>query len=450
MLSRLFFILPFFMYGGIFLQAIGFYVFSLLAPLFLFKKSPGYQNIEIFLFRLGACLIGLHILFPFINVWHNLYSSHTLLYNNDNWPQVLKSKFSSSFLFGGILLVYAWFSLKLGVRPCPYVSAHPAKSFFKGLWLSSVVFFIFLLVQHFTGWTPFQVKITSQDLITPHTYRVFGLYGHPLTVASVGLTISVFAWVLFWEFQKNQNTLKQILPFSKKNLNNLCLISIFVLNGASIFLSGSRAPVVIWAFVTLSIYLYYHRTHLVKCAFFALSGCMVVTGGMYAIGILNRVLSLFTHENQILSSPLGENRFIFWKTYFQMFSDNPWMGFGSYWIEHSTRSVYYNTLGYGYLKEKFNAHNNYLESLASIGIIGSACVVLLCTLIWNEAKRTFNTPQEASYLKAFKLCFIANALHCFTQNVFFDSSVTYMYLTLVLVLMWHKAFHTQEVARDSR
>ncbi len=160
------------------------------------------------------------------------------------------------------------------------------------------------------------------------------------------------------------------------------------------------------------------------------------------LGLLNRielVTKSFQNNNSFDS---GNNRQYFWRTYEKMFLDKPIIGQGNYWLKQGVREEYYNKLGYESLSEKYIAHNVYLETLGTTGLLGFTWILVCLIYLGKAFKR--NIFYKGSSLKpvscALLLAFIANLLHGFTQNVFFDSSVDYIYLGLIVAVMWEKVF----------
>ena len=125
-----------------------------------------------------------------------------------------------------------------------------------------------------------------------------------------------------------------------------------------------------------------------------------------------------------------------------MIEDRWISGYGPFIIRQGVRDDYYNKLGYSKLSEKYNAHNNDLEALADLGVIGVTILVIIMTYLTIRIRKAFF--KKSKHLRVFLAPFLAfavvNFIHALTQNVFYDSSVTYIYLYLLLLLVWSLTF----------
>ena len=164
------------------------------------------------------------------------------------------------------------------------------------------------------------------------------------------------------------------------------------------------------------------------------------------IGLLNRIESTTQSFAKNETFDQGNYRQYFWRTYEKMFFDKPIIGQGTYWLKQGVREEYYNKMGYEKLPEKYIAHNVYLETLGSAGLLGFFWVIFgLIFLCKALNKNIFYKSSKLNPISiAFVFAFIANLIHGITQNVFFDSSVVYIYICLIVVLMWEKAFEQND------
>jgi O-antigen ligase len=141
--------------------------------------------------------------------------------------------------------------------------------------------------------------------------------------------------------------------------------------------------------------------------------------------------------------PLGDRPF-FWHVYLAMWRDSPFLGQGYFAVEHGLRTHYYMREGFEALRDKFNAHNIFLEVLGISGLLGFFAYLVVCVLLWINLKVLAGlSPQRRFILQALGVAFAANLLHGLTQNTFFDSAVSSCYLGLVglLVLPPFKSSH---------
>lgn len=457
-INSCFFLFPFLLYLGIALQGLSFYLFGLVVPALFFLCMQ--EKIPSFFTKIGVVFILLHILFPIINFfiyfYPNSYVSPKFYHLSLKWPGILQSNFPSSLFFGGLLLILLTSFSQKRISPEKKISLssiQPLAFFLKGLLPASCFFLFLLLFSHYTGvdlHTLFRKKIgylSMQDAFQTGGFRVYGFYGHPLTVAGVCLTYTIFSWSLACSFLANNKV--HIWNLFEKGrghqfLTILSLIAIAFLNEICVFLSGGRSATIVGLIliflISLSCYLRGKKNF--YPLFFIL--CVLSVTSLYfghKLGILSRIEKTTTSLTQNESLDEGNYRLFFWKTYVKMFLDKPLVGQGNYWLKQGVREDYYNKLGYENLPEKYIAHNIYLEILGSTGLVGLVWICsLLCYLMVILHRNLFSKESHLRPLALpFLLAFIANLLHGITQNVFFDSSVVYIYLCLLMVMMWEKA-----------
>jgi hypothetical protein len=457
-METLFYVLPFVLFLGIAAQGVAYYLICFLIPfgfyLFHRRKIPSYFN------TIGLIFIALHIIFPIVNLMVFFFPNDEFLrfYRSpfEHWPGAFQSCFPSSLFFGGLLfclLPYlSGFFSKPKKKRSNFDHFQPIRPFLTGLLPASLIFTAILYYSHHTGLdlrSLFRKRLEfmgPNDAFSTGGYRVNGFYGHPLTVAGACLAYCLFCWSLFWSYlsTKSRDMDKwSFLPFFRSPLLALGLLgSISVLNFLSIVMSGGRLALLVAVLMIVGIPC---AMQLKKHFFSTLIVCMALLVGMFfvakQVGILSRleatkVALLSKHQFDD-----GNNRIYFWKTYEKMFLDSPIIGQGNYWIKHGVRDEYYKIMGYEKLEEKFGAHNLYLEILGSAGLLGLIWVFSGFILLFREIKNRFyekGSPLRP-YCFALMIAFVGNLIHCLTQNVFFDSSVVYIYLGLFMILVWQGA-----------
>jgi hypothetical protein len=395
------------------------------------------------------------------------------------WPGIFQSNFPSSLFFGGlalILLTLSSRSLTAGSKNNsmdPVIKSRddktqpqndktqpqndktqqrndkiqPLKSFLIGLSFSSIAFLCALIYQHNSGIdlrSLFRHHIEylgQNDTFQNGTFRVYGFYGHPLTAAGVTLTYAVFSWTLLWSWLgKNRPALWSFIPFqNKKILPILILTSIAIANFIGLTLSGGRTATLAGAILFVVIPLaFYSKKSILKISFVLFSLSCIAFLFLKNSAFLERIVSTLHTVLKTDSLDKGNNRLIFWKVYAKMFQDTPFFGQGNYWLKQGVRDEYYNRLGYENLLEKFPAHNIYLEILGSSGIFGMLWIAACLFILFKTLKKEIFTKDKnlAALLACFSFAFIANFIHALTQNVFFDSSVVYIYICLLVICMW--------------
>lgn len=466
-LNFLFFLFPFLIYSGIALQGISFYAIGISIP-FVFFSLIQKKTIPNSFLIVGSCFLLLHIVFPITNFINYLFPNKTMpesVYSIQwKWPGVFQSNFPSSLFFGGLALIL----LSLSSRGLITLSKNsmdpviksqddkedkiqPLKSFLIGLSFASIAFLCALIYQHNSGIdlrSLFRHDIEylgQNDTFQNGSFRVYGFYGHPLTAAGVTLTYAVFSWTLLWSWLgKNRTSLWTFVPFqSKKIIPILTLGSIAIANFIGLTLSGGRTATLAGGILFIIIpMLFYSRKAFFKISFALVSLSCIAFLFLKNSAFLERILTTSHTILKTDSLDKGNNRLIFWKVYAKMFQDTPFFGQGNYWLKQGVRDEYYNRLGYETLLEKFPAHNIYLEILGSSGIFGLLWILICLFILCRTLKKkilTHGKNLDALYT-CFAFAFIANLIHGLTQNVFFDSSVVYIYICLITVCLWENIF----------
>ena len=449
-MNFLFFLFPFLLYLGIALQGLSYYLIGIVIPSLFFilnrKKIPTY------FIKIGGIFIFLHVIFPITNFliyfFPNTAVSQSIYKIGLKWPGILQSNFPSSLFFGGLaLILFTLISKKRSVELVIVDNFQPLKSFLHGLTYASLVFLGLMLYCHYTGLdlhTIFRKKVeylSKDDAFATGGYRVFGFYGHPLTIAGVCLTYAIFSWTLLCSFLANRNSFTwTFLRYKDHKYYPVLFLAIITFsNEICLILSGGRTATVVGValLIIIPLFLNLRKNFFITLVVIFLIG---ITSFFIAkkAGILERIdVAASSIVNNDTLDP-GNYRQYFWRTYEQMFLDKPIFGQGNYWLKQGVREEYYNKLGYEKLPEKYIAHNVYLETLGSVGLFGFIWIVAGLVYLFRMLKK--QVFYQESSLKPVSLAlifsFIANLLHAVTQNVFFDSSVVYIYIGLIVVIMW--------------
>jgi len=471
-LQIMFFCLPFFMFMGIAIQGISFYSFGLALPA-IYILSTRKKPLPPFFLYLGLTLVFLHALFPIFNFINLLFPDKTVdpsIYQAPIlWSKFLLSAFPSSFFIGGLTLILFYFiSQKLfgSNTSAPAESKDfnvPLRAFLLGLCPASILFFGIVFYQHATGIdlrSIFRSSISYlsvNDMFSPAGgFRIYGFFGHPLTVAGVSLAYFTFVWTLLLAyFSQKKPALFSYLPFHNNKIYvTLILGSTAFVHLLMIVLSGGRTALavagILLFLIPLASYMNKGWARFAKMSVVLIVMAIGVSLFAQKFNLFKRIESVTTAITQSQTLEANNNRIYFWKTYAQMIEDKPWTGEGNYWLRNGVRDEYYNRLGYSTLKEKFAAHNMYLEVLGCLGIIGTVLLVWsMVKLYWIVRREIAVGNEEKSILIApgiaLLVAFFANAVHGLTQNVFFDSSVCYIYLEILIVMVWSRV-----VLRNSR
>lgn len=323
------------------------------------------------------------------------------------------------------------------------------KAFSRGLLFSSVLLLSYCLYQHQTG---FSLLLKSKLLAPEHqmangSYRIFGFYGHPLSMAGASLVwLSFGLWGVWTELRKRN---------SSTGLNVFWWFIISLIHTGLIYMSGGRTAlavaVLFFSMLIGSIAVSMLLTRFLvsaskvqrekKLKRFVLPvslssiALLASTPFIFSSEMLQKVIS-FVHVRGSTSGTMGQGLFgdreLFWQVYLAMWRDAPILGQGYYPVQHGVRTQYYFQEGFADLRDKFGAHNIFLEILGTMGVVGFFAYLILFVLLWVNLKvLAGRSPQRKFVLGAFLIAFAANLLHGFTQNTFFDSAVSACYLAVL-------------------
>jgi len=219
---------------------------------------------------------------------------------------------------------------------------------------------IYVFAQRYTGinW----VHGFSSDL-PPHrlaygVYRISGLMGHPLSFA--------YNLMLFTLFCFGFSISSQIAAGLRWKW-----IACTAMSFSCLLLSGSRWPLVVAIVLMVPI----AARLMIRSRLFWLSSLLIIVWfSAFDRGTINRFGEIF-ESKQTWEERMP--RLVFWKVHLAMFQGKPIAGTG-YANRGKVRLDYYVQEGYTELREKYSAHNIFLQTLADSGVIGF--LSLLCLL----------------------------------------------------------------------
>ena len=417
------------MYLGIAGQSLGAFIFGIIWPAFKFRDYVPLHLKKKTIF-LGLLLISLWMIFPFFDMLNSFMRIPVRIQNyidlsSMNKIIIHKSQLPSSILMTGCALVGIGMSRKSKVFKRE--EFRPWESFVRGAILSTSIFGLYFLIQHVTGFDYRRASLflNSANQMESGLYRIYGLYGHTLSVSGASLALFSF-WGALAVFKNN----------SHLHVRG-SLLFLTILNLAFVLMGGGRTSAVI-AFAAVIFLVLCANAKRVRAKVLAmyLFGITCVCATIFwKIGIFERVEEMFSNiRNNQYEANL--TRVIFWEVYAKMLADSPWLGHGAGRIGEFIRTAYYSAEGYGHLEKQYNAHNIYLEILANVGVMGFLATVVGVVYFWKIWKKYFLSHIDDAFAMAFLLSLFANAVHGLTQNVFFDANVVAIYVVLFWMLFW--------------
>jgi O-antigen ligase len=452
-----FFILPFFLMAGVALQSAGLYLCLFLLPLF-FARAPDTRTKRIILSTaalLAACFFLPVMTQSLLALWADPLRSCVIRppeiksceINLQSW---LKSPVSAA--FAG--LAFSWTLLALRAKDNAAIIMAPSEQvpptqdpdelrlgyFGKGLFWSSIVFFSYFLWQHLSG---FNLLAANKILADEHRmsngrYRIFGFYGHPLSLAGASLVwVSLALWSLLTCLRRKVTTL---------GLSAIQWLFVALLQSTVVYMTGGRTALIVSALLwclLIALGLWHAlKNDLLKNVFSknpvaanaavvllhtALAAVLAAGFYFYAPNLNPRGVGGGT----LGQGPLGD-RPLFWQVHLAMWRDSPLLGQGYFAVQHGVRTAYYVSEGFADLRDKFNAHNIFLEVLGVSGLAGLLGYLTIVVLLFLNLKMLAGpSAGKRTLLGGLLVALAANLLHGLTQNTFFDSAITACYLALI-------------------
>lgn len=452
-----FFILPFFLMAGVALQSAGLYLCLFLLPLF-FARPPDRRTKRIILSTaalLAACyflpVVTQSLLALFSDPLRSCAIRPPEIKNCEITAQAwIKSPVSAA--FAG--LAFSWALLALRAKENASISLSTAEqtsltqdpeelrlgAFGKGLFWSSILFFGYFLWQHLSGFNLLAANkmLADEHRLSNGRFRIFGFYGHPLSLAGASL---VWVSVALWAYNSCLRAGKQLIGLSPGRW-----LSVAVLQSSVLYMTGGRTALIVcallWCFFTAAALWRLLKkswlNNLLSRNTFA-AGAVAIFVLAAAAAVLAAVLYFYAPNlnprgvggGTLGQGPLGD-RPLFWQVYLAMWRDSPLLGQGSFALQHGVRTAYYVSEGLAGLRDKFNAHNIFLEILGVSGLAGLFGYLTIIVLLAMNLK-ILAGPSETkrTLLGGLIVAVAANLLHGLTQNTFFDSAVTACYLALI-------------------
>ena len=385
---------------------------------------------------MGTCFCAAWLCFPFFSVVNWLvhpaeyaeWVTSPVLHKGLGWALFLKSPLSSGILVSGIFLIALGVlgqSQQVHVPGADETETLQSPSSFLSLFIRlqkviAIVFFAYLLLQHLTGFDfhPPHYALLPEHRMASGLFRVFGFYGHPLSLAAVALFLCVF-WMHY--FMKTRDTSAALLGG---------------LGFAAVVMSGGRTALVVALLFGGSYAWNAWKPRRLWTRFLGFVAILLIClEAIQASGLGQRIKEFFVQQSQ---TGIGENRLIFWKVHGRLIAESPLTGWGTALVHAGWREFSYTQFGYGALRDKFNAHNLYLEILTLQGLLGIFFLALCSFLFFTHFRRwcSFSAPFGVCGGTCWMAGVVANALHGFTQNTYFDANVTTFYMGFFWVFIW--------------
>jgi O-antigen ligase len=419
-MSKLIFLLPLFLYAGIAAQLVGLCLLAMVLP----YCTISYTKIDRRWRVVAFLLCVLWCVFPLSNLMHLFFVPSSLVPLKD----IFKSHISSGIIItavGIMLLVNRSFVL------CKKNHKRVGKqeifeSFIFGFFVVSLVCLVLGVVQHLYGvFHKAPYRLGSEHMLNSGRFRIYLFYGHPLSVASVSMTVFLFfSYLLLYSEKIFKKSKKQVIY-----LLTICVCNLFIL-----IMSGGRVASLVASLMFVYLLLKFFRKKAILLYCFIIIALSFV---LYVSDTYSRIFATISNLFDV-DKLQQEPRFVFLQVHYRMFLDSPLIGHGFIQVKSYLTDYYYDMLGLGDYFRKYSAHNIFMQTLVEVGLIGACLIIYLLRKIHcrlSEISKDFSESAEL-FLKAFVFSILANIFHGFSQNTFFDSNLLLVYCGFFWVLFW--------------
>jgi O-antigen ligase len=281
--------------------------------------------------------------------------------------------------------------------------------FLNSLFAVSALWCLVSISQRILGWAFYGGQLHFER------YRSFGLYSHPLTLAYVLSLLFPFSL--------------RLLVAQHRQIRNWVTVAFLT---TVLILNESRTVQLASAVVGLSI-VCLRSTGRVRLILTTIAVFVFLGVAAFENPIRTKFIRTYTDaQSRLTQGDLPDDRLIFWTVHLNLAKERPWFGWGAE-IPDEVRIRAYDNAGYSGIKDKYNAHNLYLQALVEGGVGGLMLIVSIFTMAILVCRNVYhNTTNLNSRLIADGATFslITFMLASFTQNSIYDSEVRFS-LTLL-------------------
>ncbi|MBK9292993.1 MAG: O-antigen ligase family protein [Oligoflexia bacterium] len=305
------------------------------------------------------------------------------------------------------------------------------------IWTLALIVAVYAIWQHFTGmdlWREKGINMMANSFGGQNLYQSIGFFSHHLTYSHSFMMIACFPIAAFLLSAKSKWWQRGIYFLSSAIL----LFSIVTTYARGSWLALAVAIPVMTLFVSKK------KLIIVTLVFAAAIGIAFKVNP----NIKSRAMSIIDITNVDNSA-----RRALWSANMTMFNENPWLGVGYKQNEGLTQK-YFEQLGitsdfYGH------AHSNYLELLATTGILGFAFYMLLIlAFILMTARLYTSIPKTHFWHKVFTLAILGAqiAFHVggLTQWNFGDGEVQHQFFFWLAVMSYMSHRYYAHIVPDDR
>ncbi len=296
------------------------------------------------------------------------------------------------------------------------------------------LYIAYMVGQRYLGWDwvhGWQSQL-PENRFAYGVFRGSGLMGHPLTLAYNAMILCLLSFSHgLWLWTKREKRSRQWFAVS---------------GGAMLIigLSGSRFPIFVSSLLVVTGLVIYLRSF-TAMSFKRIGIYSFLTMASLSLLIVWLDPHLYGRFHEFLGNSgqglQGEDRFIFWKIHAELARLHPWMGVGLGYYT-SILNEAYQQHGLTLLDRKYNAHNIYLQALATSGLLGF-CGLL--TFLGSFLRLGLKLCALSAHLGIILLV-LATMIGGMMQNILSDSEYLFaLWFGLGLCLSWILEYRQEKI-----
>lgn len=253
------------------------------------------------------------------------------------------------------------------------------------------------------------VPLMARDLADPGAYRLRGLTGSANSLGPI-MALGIIAGLMM---------IKQAQPGWRKTLHRLAWLGML----AALVLTNSRSSLLGLSLGLAAVAVVRRQQGILTVLLMLMGGAVflaVVTLPSMARGILNFFAEAFSRSGTTEEITNFTGRSDIWAACWELIKAKPWQGYGLGSVRIEIPKVFYDEWG----NTAATAHNFVLESLISVGVIGTSlllAVVALTTIglvrIVTQSQALRNDEQREMALCALR-CMFMLLIHAMVERAF--------------------------------
>ncbi len=274
----------------------------------------------------------------------------SVLFNFADMPEPLKNLSKIKYFLLPLLAIPAYKAMY-----SEFLSEKKMKTLIYLFFIATTLASLSGLIGVFSGFNPLKMKPACHATRACGLYGMYMTYGYGISLFMVFVSGVALAW-------KKSAQLQRLIPA-------WLLTATLIINFAGLFLSYARGA---WIGFALALPFYFFKEH--KKRFLLVMAGLAIAGGISVLTVPRVHQMFFEREGS------NSERLAFFESAYEGFKEKPVFGWGYRNFEPNVKEIKARH-NIAYPNFGGHAHNNYLEHLASTGIVGFLAIIFF-SLAW--------------------------------------------------------------------